>query len=375
MVKKSIVICVSILVFVILIAGIWGGVSIFHKEEAATYFQKGINLKTEAQRQWNTGNIQGSLADYNKALSMFQSIAKRYPEWKSDAGSLSELIKSCEGGIETCKRGLRTNESTAIINRGHAYLEKQKYNEALSEYKIVMDEYKDIRRNYCIAQVYTGIICQQLGQYQEAIKRYRIVLDEYGDQTELCAIAQTYLGVTYYQLGDYENALNAYAAALKINREFRQLSAQSLAGMGEIYRLQGKYGEARKAFQELIDKYPDSMQAKAIGNISDVLPVESWQESIDQGANIKEAVAITQKFLSGRISQEKFEEELIALDKSNKNDVLYVIGLKYQTDGDLEGAKKYYEECVKVSEEEGDDDLTYKTAVKALEDIARQEDN
>lgn len=373
--RKNVIIYASIFVLVIVLAGVWAGTTIFHKQEASAYFQKAIQLKAEGENKWKETNVQGSLADYEKALAMFQLIAKRYPEWKTEAGSLPDLIKSCEEAIKSCGRAKRTNEATVIINRGHAYLEKQKYNEALSEYKIVLDEYKDIPRNHCIAQVYTGIVCQQIGQQEEAIKRYKIVLDEHSDQAELCAIAQTYLGVAYYQLGDYENALSAYKAALKINREYRQLSAQSLAGIGEIYRTMGKYEEARSAFKELIAQYPDSIQAKAIANVIDVLPLESWKESIDQSANIKQGVAITQKFLSDQISQKDFQRMLVALDEKNKNDALYVIGLKYQTKGELEEAKKYYKECVEMSTKDGDQDVAYQAAVKALEEIAKQEND
>jgi len=66
---------------------------------------------------------------------------------------------------------------------------------------------------------------------------------------------------------------------------------------------------------------------------------------------------------------------LVALDEKNKNDALYVIGLKYQTKGELGEAKKYYRECVAMSTTDGDQDIAYQTAVKALEDIAKQEND
>lgn len=365
MARKNIVIYGSVLILSLILAGIWVGVSISQETEAAVYYQEGTRLKLEAEKSWKAGNIQDALVNYGAALAKFEFISRQYPKWQSEDIPLPQLIKDCEGAI-------RLSEATIRINQGNSYLGKHQYNEALTEYNIVLGEYKDIRKSYSLAQTYTGITYQQIGQYKEAINRYNIVLNEYNDQTESCAIAQTYLGLAYYQMGNYEDALNAYKGALNICKDYKQLCAQSLAGIGEVYRITGRYEEARKAFQELTTKYPDSLQAQAIGNINEVLPVESWQEKMDQTPNVKEATVIVQKFLSDQISQKDFQDSLIALDKKNENDVFYVIGLKYQTMGNLGEAEKYYQKCIDVSIEGDDKDVAYDLAMKALEHLRSQ---
>ncbi len=206
-------------------------------------------------------------------------------------------------------------------------------------------------------------------RYEDALAEYNAVLSDYGDQAEPCAIAQTYSGIAWYQLGNYEDALEAFKTVLNIYENHEQLCAQSLAGISEIYRITGRYEEARMALQELKTKYPDSLQAQVMANIIEVLPMESEQDDMGQVTGIEESAVIVQEFLSGRISQENFEYLLVAIDEKNENDVLYVIGLKYQMTGNMDAAQKYYQKCIDISVEKGDKDAAYNMALKALENL------
>lgn len=316
---------VSILIFAGLSLHISARAS--QKLEAADYYHEGILLMQEAENDRKENNTQSALKNYRAALEKFVFINELYPEWEPKDTPVSLLIKDCDEAIRLC-------EAASGINWGHFYLAKHRYEDAIAE--------------------------------------YRAVLNEYSDQAESCATARAYLGTTYFQLGNYKDALDAYQSVLDMHRDYRQLCAQALAGIGEIYRITGRYEEARNAFQQLTAQYPDSLQAQIMGSMSDVFPVESWQDEIDQSTDAEAAAGIVQEFLSGQISQKVFEDSLIALDEKNENDVFYVVGLKYQMTGNPGKAKEYYQKCVDISIDKGDKDAAYKMALKALENLNTQ---
>ena len=166
-------------------------------------------------------------------------------------------------------------------------------------------------------------------------------------------------------------SINAFKIALNVYTDYNNLCAQSLAGIGETYRLMGRYKDAKEAFQKLIAKYPDSPQANAIRNMIEAVPVDSWQKQMeDPGAKL--STPIIHDFLAGKMSQKELQDSLIAIDGAYKNDALYVIGLKFQTAGEFDKAKEYYQKCIGVSIEEDDKDIAYDTAMKALEYIKSQ---
>lgn len=111
-----------------------------------------------------------------------------------------------------------------------------------------------------IAKAYAGECYAKLGQYKEAVEMLE-GFDE-GDQMISPAIKGT-LGNCYAQLGQLDKAVSTLLDAAK-KADNSTLSPTFLIQAGEILESQGKKEEALKAYQQVKDKYFQSMQYSEI---------------------------------------------------------------------------------------------------------------
>lgn len=118
-----------------------------------------------------------------------------------------------------------------------------------------------------IAKVYAGECYAQLGQYKEAID----MLDGFdeGDQMISPAVLGT-LGNCYAQLGQLDKAVSTLLKAAN-KADNNSLSPIYLIQAGEILESQGKPQEALKAYQQIKDKYFQSLQYQEIDKYIDRL--------------------------------------------------------------------------------------------------------
>lgn len=106
-----------------------------------------------------------------------------------------------------------------------------------------------------LASAYAGICYYKLGQYQNAIK----YLSQYEGKDEY--FKTSIIGLTgdaYAELGETDKAFSFYKKAFEAKND---LAPVYLKKSGILYETKGKTEEALKAYQEIKDKYPTSMQA------------------------------------------------------------------------------------------------------------------
>jgi tetratricopeptide (TPR) repeat protein len=111
-----------------------------------------------------------------------------------------------------------------------------------------------------LAKYYTGISYLNLGRYEDAIE-YLSSYKESGSITPTMKYGA--IGDAYAELGDNEKALANYKKAAYTG-DNELLNPYYLKKLGLFHRRNGDLEKSNKAFQDLKDKYPNSVEASDI---------------------------------------------------------------------------------------------------------------
>ena len=116
-------------------------------------------------------------------------------------------------------------------------------------------------QNANLANLYTGLAYAQEGKWNEAVE----YLEKYKDQGDLMVspAAEGALGNAYAHLNKLDEAVKHLKAAAK-RADNNSLAPTFLIQAGEILESQGKKAEALELYQEVKDKYFQSMQYQSI---------------------------------------------------------------------------------------------------------------
>lgn len=123
----------------------------------------------------------------------------------------------------------------------------------------VIDEYGSTKAGN-LAQYYAGISYKNLGEYEKAI----VHLDDFSSNDYLLqSIAVSAKADCYFELKNYEKAANLYKKAAGINPNNFSTPIY-LQRAGFAYEKLEKYDQAIKAYKELKEKYPFSIEGREI---------------------------------------------------------------------------------------------------------------
>ena len=116
-------------------------------------------------------------------------------------------------------------------------------------------------QNANLANLYTGLAYAQENKWEEAVK----YLEKYEDQGDLMIspAVEGALGNAYAHLNKLDEAVKHLKSAAK-RADNNSLSPTFLIQAGEILESQGKKAEALELYQEVKDKYFQSMQYQSI---------------------------------------------------------------------------------------------------------------
>ena len=116
-------------------------------------------------------------------------------------------------------------------------------------------------QNANLANLYNGLAYAQQGKWEEAVS----YLEKFKDQGDLMSspAAEGALGNAYAHLNKLDEAVNHLKNAAK-RADNNSLSPTFLIQAGEILESQGKKAEALELYQEVKDKYFNSMQYQNI---------------------------------------------------------------------------------------------------------------
>jgi len=300
--------------------------SIENTSKAEAIYIEGRRLKEEAYLElYKKHNYSLAIEKYNKALENFKSIEQKYPHWDS-----TPSIKSLR---EECTEGINAANILQKVDLAHSDSLKGEYEDALSLFNQIILETKDKMPRYA-------------------------------------AMAEAYIGSVYHQMGRYEDALNAYNRVLIDYKNEPYYCGMALAGIGGVYITMGKTKEAQEIYQKVLTEYKNyPPYAKMLKFLLELMPVESWQEM--QGVYSMEVISKVQKFWMNQLSAEELK---IFLDKQGRGDAfLLCMGIKNHIDGNLNDAKKNYQEFIDSSSNK--EDFAYNLAVKALTKLINQASN
>ena len=149
--------------------------------------------------------------------------------------------------------------STELGKAQELFLE-DKYEKALPLFQKVADEYGSTDAGN-LAQLYIGLCQANQGKWQEAVDALERFSEKDDQMITPAAIAA--LGQAYANLNQMDKAVETLKkAAAKADNN--SLSPTFLISAGEILESQGKKDEALKLYQEVKEKYINSMQYQTI---------------------------------------------------------------------------------------------------------------
>ena len=138
--------------------------------------------------------------------------------------------------------------------------DQQQYDKALVGFQKVAADYSSTDAGN-LAQLYIGICQANLGKWQEAVN----ALEQFSGQGDqmISPAAEGALGNAYANLNQLDKAVEHLKKAAKM-ADNNSLSPTFLIQAGEILESQGKKDEALKLYEEVKEKYFNSMQYQSI---------------------------------------------------------------------------------------------------------------
>ena len=154
----------------------------------------------------------------------------------------------------------RANEASTELAKSQELFDQQQYDKALVGFQKVASDYSSTDAGN-LAQLYIGLCQAQQGKWQEAVNALESFSSK-GDQM-ISPAAEGALGNAYANLKQLDKAVEHLKKAAEM-ADNNSLSPTFLIPAGEILESQGKKDEALKLYQEVKEKYFNSMQYQSI---------------------------------------------------------------------------------------------------------------
>jgi tetratricopeptide (TPR) repeat protein len=154
----------------------------------------------------------------------------------------------------------RQQEASTELGKAQELFVNDEYEKALPLFQKVASEYSSTDAGN-LAQLYIGICQANLGKWQEAVT----ALESFNGQDDqmISPAAEGALGNAYANLNQLDKAVEHLKKAAQM-ADNNSLSPTFLIQAGEILESQGKKDEALKLYQEVKEKYFNSMQYQTI---------------------------------------------------------------------------------------------------------------
>ena len=154
----------------------------------------------------------------------------------------------------------RANEASTELAKSQELFDQQQYDKALAGFQKVANEYGSTDAGN-LAQLYIGLCQANQGKWQEAVNAIESFSSK-GDQM-ISPAAEGALGNAYANLKQLDKAVEHLKKAAQM-ADNNSLSPTFLIQAGEILESQGKKSEALELYQEVKEKYFNSMQYQTI---------------------------------------------------------------------------------------------------------------
>ncbi len=154
----------------------------------------------------------------------------------------------------------RAEKASTELAKSQELFDQQQYEKALPGFQKVADEYGSTDAGN-LAQLYIGICQANLGKWQEAVNALESFSGK--DDQMVSPAAEGALGNAYANLNQLDKAVEHLKKAAKM-ADNNTLSPVYLIQAGEILESQGKKAEALELYQQVKEKYVNSMQYQSI---------------------------------------------------------------------------------------------------------------
>lgn len=128
-----------------------------------------------------------------------------------------------------------------------------------------IDKLKKLEGNYLFesgySNLYLGHFYYKNGKYEEAIKEYKKVIESRNTQL-MKDMALLGIGYSYEALGQYKEAINLFSKNL--NEKDENLKEEIYISLGRFYEKLGDNKSALEKYQLVIEKFPQSRNIEAI---------------------------------------------------------------------------------------------------------------
>ena len=154
----------------------------------------------------------------------------------------------------------RADKASTELAKSQALFDEQQYDKALAGFQQVAADYSSTDAGN-LAQLYIGICQANLGKWQEAVDALESFSGK--DDQMITPAAEGALGNAYANLNQLDKAVEHLKKAAKM-ADNNTLSPTFLIQAGEILGSQNKKAEALELYQQVKEKYQNSMQYQSI---------------------------------------------------------------------------------------------------------------
>lgn len=213
---------------------------------ALIYINKGDN--TNAAKTFD--RIITESDDNNLGIEVYLWLSKHYLDTKDFNGALHILEKT------QIKKNAEKHSKEIAYFRAEAYRQLEDYEKALTNYNIVLHEKgEDIFQG--AAYIGKGLCYAYVKDFDRAKAEFEQALLEYPDDNTITMRARFEIANIENLKGNHEEACKLYML-VAVLYEDPYYCPEALLKAGELFKVLGKNEDAKKAYQEIVDRYPES---------------------------------------------------------------------------------------------------------------------
>jgi tetratricopeptide (TPR) repeat protein len=215
----------------------------------------------------NTKNQKQAAPTMEESLNKSEAFFLKYK--KAIIGAVVAVIVIIAGAVlyKTYISEPNEQKASTAIAKGQDLFAQGQYEKALNGDSLNYKGFVKLASEYSstdagnLANLYAGLCCAQLNKWEDAVK----YLEQYdgADDQMVSPSAEAALGNAYAHLNQLDKAVSHLKKAAEM-ADNNALSPTFLIQAGEILESQGKKDEALKLYQEIKNKYFQSMQYQTI---------------------------------------------------------------------------------------------------------------
>ena len=141
------------------------------------------------------------------------------------------------------------------IKDGVAFLEAEKYEEAIQVFLEDIDKKKNLDEAYHGL----GIAYFELEQYKEALDAFELALKAEAEETPTMCV---FMGACYVELEEYDKALDVYEKALGKEDIAKELKQEVEFNMIGLYETMGNWEAAKTQMERYVKDYPEDTRVE-----------------------------------------------------------------------------------------------------------------